>query len=107
MEGDSCKFALVSGDQRLHFKASGLDIKQQWIKALRSAILEKNKSKLPTANGKMENGPTLGMLAVETWPKDLGMPSPLPSPTPTRKMNGKGSSSSNGVEFEKVSQKKE
>lgn len=38
LENEPCKFALFTSDHRIHLRASSVDIKQAWIKSLRTAI---------------------------------------------------------------------
>ena len=38
LENEACKFALFTSDHRIHLRASSVDIKQAWIKSLRTAI---------------------------------------------------------------------
>ena len=63
VEGEPCKFILSSGDHRIHFKASSLDIKQDWITALRTAILAESSSTL--AKNKQPKAANMATLAVE------------------------------------------
>ena len=92
VEGEPCKFILSSGDHRIHFKASSLDVKQHWITALRTAILAKS-----SKHGKKKNKPSnmsVATLSVEQphpsgqmgdgvengWgQRDICNPSPSPS----------------------------
>ena len=98
VEGERCKFILTSGDQRLHFKASSLDVKQDWVTALRTAILadghhrtkKHTLTKSSNLNGNMAVTLTVqqggggggggGVGAGENgWTRDLREPSPSPS----------------------------
>ncbi len=90
IEGEPCKFALVTTDSRLHLKSSSLDIKQVWVKLLRESILKTSTKMSGTENG-------TGVLSAVT--KDLMAPSPFQSPVPLRKSE---SQDFNPVEFEKV-----
>lgn len=38
LEGEPCKFALFTSDHRMHFRATAIESKQRWVKALRMAI---------------------------------------------------------------------
>ena len=88
---------MITGDHRLHLKTNSVDTKQDWVKALRTAILEKNTHKPPSSSSslvKLErpvNGAGGNQLTVESWSKDLLVPSPVHSPLlAKRKMNGGG-----------------
>ena len=82
-EGDPCKFCLVTGDHRIHLKSNTLDLKQDWVKALRTAILQSpGKNKVKTERHDKS------LLSVDSWVKDLRVPSPSVSPEARRKMNG-------------------
>ena len=94
VEGERCKFILTSGDQRLHFKASSLDVKQDWVTALRTAILAKSRTKQPGAKSNImavtlsiekphPSGQNGGLLQENGWVRDLHVPSPSPSPSPS------------------------
>ena len=109
MEGERCKFILTSGDQRLHFKASSLDIKQDWVTALRTAILANGRTK--RTNTKTSNSNSSSMAVTLTvqggggggvqengWTRDLRAPSPSPSATDVNTAVATTKS-----EFEKVS----
>ncbi len=98
VEGEPTKFLLITGDSRLHLKASSLDEKQHWVKYLRSIILVLN----PLA--KMDRSQSLqvsrGFLEPEIS-HDLE-PSPRTSPYLKRKefllQNGSPASKSLGAE---------
>ena len=90
VEGERCKFILTSGDQRLHFKASSIDIKQEWVTALRTAILADGRTKQTntknSANSRnmavtltVQGGGTAGGVQENGWTRDLREPSPSPS----------------------------
>ena len=91
-EGEPCKFIIASTDQKLHFKASTIESKQLWVKALRTAILERRKGSF----GQSLTHIGTSLLSVDGWSKDLMEPSPRPSPRPSpsnsplfsRRMNG-------------------
>ena len=112
VEGERCKFILTSGDQRLHFKASSLDIKQDWVTALRTAILAdgRHRTKKHTlAKSSNVNGNVAVMVTVQQggggvggengWTRDLREPSPSPSATDVNTAPAAAPKS----EFEKVS----
>lgn len=82
VEGEPSKFLLVSGDHRLHFKASGLDEKQQWIKSLRTSILSMSSLSVPKVAGDRK-GNFLEPEGISI--EDLRDPSPLSSPRHGRK----------------------
>jgi len=71
IEGEPCKFALLTADNRLYLKANSVESKQDWVQVLRSNIL---------SNSGMETGN--GLLAIQ---KDLMNPSPFQSPLSVRK----------------------
>lgn len=94
VEGERCKFILTSGDQRLHFKASSIDIKQEWVTALRTAILADRRTKHTNTPKSSNTGNSSSMAATLTvqgvggggmqengWTRDLRAPSPSPSAT--------------------------
>ena len=95
VEGERCKFILTSGDQRLHFKASSLDIKQDWVTALRTAILADGRTKHTNTKTSSNSGNMAVTLTVQGgggggggggvqengWMRDLREPSPSPSAT--------------------------
>ena len=91
-EGEPCKFIIASTDQKLHFKASTIESKQLWVRALRTAILERRKGSIGQSLAHIGTS----LLSVEGWSKDLMEPSPRPSPRPSpssspqlpRRMNG-------------------
>ena len=102
VEGERCKFILTSGDQRLHFKASSLDVKQDWVTALRTAILADGRTK--HTNAKTSNmAATLtvqgggGGVQENGWMRDLREPSPSPSAMDV------SATAAAKLEFEKVS----
>ena len=92
-EADPCRFGIASGDHRINLKAVSIDVKQEWVKSLRTAVLNKSKKQ---ATVKMErNGDSL---QIESWSTDLRAPSPIP------RVNGR--TEENGGEddgFERVS----
>ena len=101
IEGEPCKFALVTGDSRLHLKASSVDIKHEWVRSLRSSILEKTTE---TSTNMESNGGTLqSLLSVENLTKDLHVPSPYQSPVPVRKQSEADESIDKSIGGESVS----
>ena len=111
VEGERCKFILTSGDQRLHFKASSLDIKQDWVTALRTAILADGRTKHTNTKTSSNSGNMAVTLTVQGggggggggvqengWMRDLREPSPSPSATDVNAAAAAAKS-----EFDKVS----
>lgn len=71
VEAEPTKFLLVTGDHKLHFKATTLDEKQQWVRVLRSAIMNKcndvSKLNIPSvAVPSLTPSPTPGTSGKET-----------------------------------------
>ena len=102
LEGEPCKFILTTGDHRMSLKANTLEVKNEFVRALRTIILEKSKDNFLPRKG--------NSLTVDAWPRDLQVPSPLPSPLPQRRMAANGGFLMDGVEsppgsaiFERVS----
>ena len=89
VEGEPCKFALLTSDNRINLKSSSVEIKQEWVRALRSTILK------TTVKVGMENGNVL-----QSIQKDLMVPSPYQSPIALRK--SKSQELSSKTEFDKV-----
>ena len=101
LEGEPCKFIVTTGDHKLHFKARTIELKQVWVKVLRTSVLRQRTNSFGGALAQL----SMSLLSVEasSLSTDLMNPSPQPSPkgtpVPTRKMNG---GTMVEVEFERV-----
>ena len=101
LEGEPCKFIVTTGDHKLHFKARTIELKQVWVKVLRTSVLRQRTNSFGGALAQL----SMSLLSVEAsiLSTDLMNPSPQPSPkgtpVPARKMNG---GTVVEMEFEKV-----
>jgi thioesterase domain-containing protein len=73
IEGEPCKFALFTSDHRMHLKASSVDVKNQWIRFLRTAVMkhveeEKEKLRSLTVSGARIRS---NAVAIDAISKDL------------------------------------